>query len=279
MKPREEVLQARFSIRDISEKAGRMEDVVRLDIGQPDFDTPDVVKEKVKESMENEVFGYTSLWGMPELREEIADYESGKFDIDPGNVMVTTGGIGGLYTVLTTLLDSGDKVLMNDPAWSPYSLIARVSPGRLDQVPYVRDGELDVEGIREAVDDDTKLLLLNSPENPTGRVYTEEELKAIGELAEEEDLHVISDEVYDHIHYGGEHVSIAEFYPERTILVNSTSKNFAMTGWRVGWVAARDEELVHELGKTNRASTACPNYAGQKAALAALRHAQDYTRR
>ncbi|MDY6768541.1 MAG: aminotransferase class I/II-fold pyridoxal phosphate-dependent enzyme, partial [Candidatus Nanohaloarchaea archaeon] len=133
------------------------------------------------------------------------------------------------------------------------------------------------EAIREAITGDTELLLLNTPENPTGRVYTEEQIRVLGEIAAEHDLYIIADEVYDHLLYGGEeHVSPAEFFPDRTILVNSMSKNFAMTGWRLGWVAARNEALIHELGKVNRAATACPNHPAQMAALTALQEAQDY---
>ncbi|MFB6265798.1 MAG: pyridoxal phosphate-dependent aminotransferase [Candidatus Nanohaloarchaea archaeon] len=275
---RSSVRQAEFSIRDISEKASRMEDVVRLDIGQPDFETPEEVKEAVSDQVEEEHVTYTSLWGMPDLREEAADYESWKVELGGENVMVTTGGIGALHCILTGLLEKGEKAVMNDPAWMPYSLIGRVSPGTFEQVPYFDDrGEVRVSAIEDAIDTGTELLILNSPENPTGRVYTEDQVKALGELAEENDLWIVSDQVYDHLIYGGaEHVSVAEFFPDRTMIVNSMSKNFAMTGWRIGWVASRDEELIHELGKVNRASTACPNYIGQKAALTALRRSQGY---
>ncbi|MFB6265924.1 MAG: pyridoxal phosphate-dependent aminotransferase [Candidatus Nanohaloarchaea archaeon] len=275
---RRSVREAEFSIRDISEKAARMDDVIRLDIGQPDFGTPEDVKETVAEAIHGEHVTYTSLWGMPELREEAADYDSWKLDLSAENVMVTTGGIGALHCILTGILDNGEKAVMNDPAWMPYSLIGRVSPGTFEQVPYFdAEGSVRVGAIRETIDSDTELLLLNSPENPTGRVYTEEQIKALGEIADENDLWIVSDEVYDHLLYGdAEHVSAAEFFPDRTILINSMSKNFAMTGWRIGWLAARDEELIHELGKVNRASTACPSYVGQKAALAALRTSRGY---
>ncbi len=277
MPVRPSVRDARFSIRDISETADGMDDVVRLDIGQPDVDAPDAVLEAVREAADDHVT-YTSLWGMRELREELAEYESWKADFSYENVMVSTGGIGALSCILATLLDHGDEVLMNDPAWSPYSLIAKVSPGTSRQVPFVRDGSIDVDGMRDAITDDTELLLINSPENPTGRVYSREEFEAVADLAAEHDLTIISDEVYDHILYDdADHVSMAAVAPDRTIVVNSSSKNFAMTGYRVGWLASMDRDLVHEIGKANRAMTACPNYLGQKALLAALRHGRDAT--
>ncbi len=275
---RQSIRDAEFSVRDISEKAERMDDVVRLDIGQPDFRTPEVVRTAVAEQVQEEHITYTSLWGLPELREEIAEYESHKTDLEAEHVMVTTGGIGGLHCIMTGLLDPGQSVLMNDPAWMPYSLIARVSPGRFDQVSFFdADGNVREEAVQDAIRDDTELLLLNTPENPSGRVYTEEQVRQLGAIAAEHDLYIVADEVYDHLLYGGEeHTSPAEFFPDRTILVNSLSKNFAMTGWRLGWIAARNEALIHELGKVTRAATACPNHPAQMAALTALREAQDY---
>ncbi|MFB6265553.1 MAG: pyridoxal phosphate-dependent aminotransferase, partial [Candidatus Nanohaloarchaea archaeon] len=211
---RESVREAEFSIRDISEKASRMGDTVRLDIGQPDFGTPEEVKGAVSEQVKEEHVTYTSLWGMPELREEAADYESWKVDMEGENVMVTTGGIGALHCILTGMLEKEQKAVMNDPAWMPYSLIGRVSPGTFEQVPYFdEDGTVRISAVEDAIDSDTEILLLNSPENPTGRVYNEEQVKALGELAEENDLWIVSDEVYDHLLYGdASHVSAAEFF-------------------------------------------------------------------
>ncbi|MFB6294488.1 MAG: pyridoxal phosphate-dependent aminotransferase [Candidatus Nanohaloarchaea archaeon] len=275
---RSSIQDAEFSVRDISEKAERMDDVVRLDIGQPDFRTPDVVRERVADAVMEEHITYTSLWGIPGLREAAADYESWKMPVDAENIMVTTGGIGALHCIMTGILDSGQSILMNDPAWMPYSLIARVSPGEAVQEPYFDDdGGVRTDALHDAVDSDTEMMLLNTPENPSGRVYTEEQVQQLGGFAAEHDLTIVSDEVYDHLVYGGaEHVSVAEYFPERTLVVNSMSKNFAMTGWRLGWVAARDENLIHELGKVNRAATACPNYLAQQAAVTALQEAQDY---
>ncbi|MDY6761453.1 MAG: pyridoxal phosphate-dependent aminotransferase [Candidatus Nanohaloarchaea archaeon] len=275
---RPSIVEAEFSVRDISEAAEQMDDVVRFDIGQPDFRTPEVVTQAVAEQLQEEHITYTSLWGMPELREEIAGYESHKLDIGAENVMVTTGGIGALHCIMTGLLGNGQQILMNDPAWMPYSLIARVSPGTFDQVAFFDgDGNVRENAVRDAIGEDTELLLLNTPENPTGRVYTEEQVETLGGIAAEHDLYIVADEVYDHLLYGdSEHFSPAEAFPERTIVVNSLSKNFAMTGWRLGWLATQNESLVHELGKVNRAATACPNYPAQKAALVALEEAQGY---
>ncbi|MDY6765827.1 MAG: pyridoxal phosphate-dependent aminotransferase [Candidatus Nanohaloarchaea archaeon] len=272
------IADAEFSVRDISEAAEQKPGTVRFDIGQPDFRTPEAVTEGVAERLKEEHITYTSLWGLPELREEIAAYESHKADFDADHVMVTTGGIGGLHCIMNGLLEDGQRVLLNDPAWMPYTLLARVSPGDFDQVPFFdADGTVREDAVRAAVTDETELLVLNTPENPTGRVYTEQQVQALGGIAAEHDLYIVADEVYDRLLYGGaDHVSPAELFPDRTILVNSLSKNFAMSGWRLGWIAARNEALIHELGKVNRASTACPNHPAQLAAVTALQEAQDY---
>ncbi len=255
-----------------------MDDVVRLDIGQPDFDTPQTVKERMATIVQEDTPTYTSLWGIPELRNAIASFEGHKAPFSGEHVMVSTGGIGALFCILDTLLDHGDTAVTNDPCWSPYRMIIGATPGQHRQVSYIDDtGQVQESAIRNVIDDTTKLLILNTPENPTGRVYTKEQVQHIGEIAEDEDLYIIADEVYDQLLYDAEHCSPANLFPDRTIVVNSLSKNFAMTGWRIGWAAATNEELIHDIGKVNRATTACPNYLSQQAALIALQEAQDYT--
>lgn len=275
---RTDIRDIEFSIREISDRAAQLDDVVRLDIGQPDFDTPPVVKEQMLQVLEKQNPTYTSLWGIPDLREEIAAFENHKFDLSMDHVMVTTGGIGALYCILDAFLDHGDNVVMNDPAWSPYHLLVAATAGTHQQAPYFdADGNVREDAVRNAIDEHTKAIILNTPENPTGRVYTEEQVKTLCGIAAEKDVYIIADEVYDQLLYdGAEHVSPATVAPERTLVVNSLSKNFAMTGWRLGWVSAQDADLIHELGKVNRATTACPNYVSQQAALIALREAQGY---
>lgn len=278
MKPvRSSITDVHFSIRKISEKAATMDDVVRLDIGQPDFDTPDVVKERIHDVITDQPITYTSLWGIPQLREEIAAFEGHKADFTEEHVMVSTGGIGALYCILNAFLDLGDNVVVNDPSWSPYELLTAATPGTRNQVSYFDEaGEVREDAIRDTITDDTVAIILNSPENPTGRVYTEDQMKQLGEIAEDEDLYIVSDEVYDQLLYDGEHVSPARFFPDRTFVVNSMSKNFAMTGWRLGWTVMKNADLIHEVGKVNRATTACPNFLAQQAALIALQEAQGY---
>ena len=277
MRPiRQSVRETDYSVREISEKAAKLEDIVRLDIGQPDFDSPQEAKDGARQALEDGGIGYTPLWGLDELRDEIADFESHKADYDRQNIMATTGGIGALYCIFSTLCEPGDSIIFNDPCWSVYPMLANCSTAELRQVPYFSDGELDVEAIEDAVDDTTKAIVINSPENPTGRVYTREEIQTLAGIAERHDLRIIGDEVYDRLTYGRDHVSVAEVAPERSLVVNSMSKNFAMTGWRLGWVATTDTDLLHDMGKLNRSTTACPNFLAQHAAMAALRESQAY---
>ncbi len=274
---RDPIQQVSFSIREISDRAAELDDVVRLDIGQPDFATPTAVTDKIGDVLADQAVTYTSLWGIPELREQIAAFESHKSTLSADNVMVTTGGTGALYCILNALLDTGDTVVMNDPAWSPYQMITAATPGTHRQVPYIADdGTVRDDAIRDTIDDRTAAMIINTPENPTGRVYTREQIQQLCDIAADEDLYIIADEVYDQLLYGADHYSPAQYMPDRTLVVNSVSKNFAMTGWRLGWVSAQDTDLIHELGKVNRGTTACPNFPAQQAALIALQEAQDY---
>lgn len=255
-----------------------MEDVVRFDIGQPDFGTPDPVREHISERVEQDHITYTPLWGVPELREAIVNFDQHRTDLTTDQVMATTGGMGALYCIINGMLDTGESFLTNDPAWAPYRMIAASSPGRMEQVPYFEDGAVNADGIRAAITDDTQLMIINTPENPTGRVYAPDEVRELVDIAAEHDLYIIGDEVYNRILYGdATHVSPARFSPDRTFTVNSLSKNFAMTGWRLGWLTFPDADVVNELGKVNRATTACPNYLAQQAGIIALNETADYT--
>lgn len=274
--PRQSLANIGFSVREISERAARHEDAVRFDIGQPDFGTPPVVKERVQEVVADHHITYTSLWGIDELRETIAD-QTGRDDIAAEHVMVTTGGMGALYSIINGLVDTGDNFLVNDPSWAPYRMIAASSPGTMKRVPYFTEGNINEAGIRDAITGDTVLMIINTPENPTGRVYTPDHLETLTDIASEHDLYIVGDEVYDRLLYGdATHTSPARFAPDRTFIVNSLSKNFAMTGWRLGWLTFPDAAIVEELGKVTRATTACPNYLAQQAALIALEEAGPY---
>lgn len=272
---RDQLTRATFSVREISEQAASIEDIVRLDIGQPDFSTPPEAVRAAQEAIKDGEVPYTALWGIEELREAVAGFESHKAGPSPDEVMVTTGGTGALFTAFEAITEPGEGILCNDPCWPPYGMVSAAATVRKDQVAFFDDDGVAVDRVEAAVQDDTRALVINSPENPTGRVYSREDIEDLAGIAERQDLWLIADEVYDRLTYGCDHVSVAEVAPERTLTVNSTSKNFAMTGWRLGWLIA-PEEIRQQAGKANRGSTACPSFPAQHAALGALEGAQDY---
>ncbi len=269
---RERVKNIDLSIRKISEKAAKQEDIIRFDIGQPSFDTPEHIKEAAKDRLENKQ-GYSPMLGLEELRESVAEEENMKkgigseVDISEENVMVTTGGMGALYAIFAARLGENDKAVFNDPCWGPYKMISEVSGNEWSQVQYWdEDRNLREEAKEEIAEAD--LVVVNTPGNPTGYVLTEEQAKEIGEFAEENGTFLISDEVYHRLTYGKEHYSPAVHACESAI-IGSVSKNHAMTGWRIGWIVDKPEN-IEQYAKVSRASTACPPRISQYAAVEAL---------
>jgi len=260
-----------LAIRKISALAKQKPDCIRLDIGQPDFDTPEHIKQAAIDALKEGFTGYTSSYGIPELRKAIAEKESEKFgDINENNVLVTAGGSGALTCSFLSFLKPGDEVIIPDPFWSPYVFQIVTAHGKLKSINYFTNEKIDAEKIEKSITKRTKIILVNSPENPTGRVYKKKNLEVIADIANNHDLLVISDEVYEKLVFGdSKHISIANMIPEKTLLVNSCSKTYAMTGWRVGWLVGK-EEYIGEIMKCNRATIACPTSIVQKAAYVAL---------
>jgi len=266
------ITDLKLAIRKISELASKIPDCIRFDIGQPDFDTPQHIKQAAIEAVKEGFTGYTSTFGIPELRKAVAERESEDKDLDisESNVLITQGGSGALVTSFLSILKPGDEVIIPNPFWSPYNFQIVSAHGKPVSVNYFENGEVIEENIEKSITNRTKIILVNTPENPTGRVYKKKDLEKIADIANNHDLFVISDEVYDKLVFGNvKHYSIASIIPERTLLVNSCSKTYAMTGWRVGWLIAK-EEFIPEIMKMNRATIACVNSIAQKAALAAL---------
>ncbi|WEL22929.1 pyridoxal phosphate-dependent aminotransferase [Candidatus Nanohalovita haloferacivicina] len=267
---RERIQNINLSIRKISEKAAEQDDIVRFDIGQPSFDTPEHVKEAAREGLE-EKQGYSPMLGIEELREAVAEEESVKkgLEVSSDEVMVTTGGMGALYAIMAARLGADDKAVFNDPCWGPYKMISEVSENQWSQVQYWNDErELREEAREEIADAD--LVIVNTPGNPTGYVLNEEQAREIAEVAEENDTFLVSDEVYHRLTYGREHYSPAA-YAENAAIIGSASKNHAMTGWRIGWLVDSPEN-IEEYAKVSRASTACPPRISQYAAVEALQN-------
>jgi aspartate/methionine/tyrosine aminotransferase len=267
----ERMLGLKLAIRRISELASHTPGCLRFDLGQPEFDTPIHIKEGAIKAIREGFTGYTSSFGIPELRRAIAEKEREKgLEIDENNVLVTSGGTCALSCCLLNILSPGDELIVSNPFWAPYEFITVNAHGKLVPTRYFEDDEFKPSNIEENISERTKAIVVNTPENPTGRVLEEKELEEIVEIAEEEDLFLISDEVYEKIVFeGAEHHSVAAMAPDRSFLVNSCSKTYSMTGWRVGWIVGQ-EKFIDTLMKTNRALTACPNSIAQKAALEAL---------
>jgi len=267
----------------ISNKASELEaegaDVVDLSVGEPDFETPDVVVEAGKRALDEGHHGYTPSNGIPALREAIAaDLAAKGLDqYDAGSVVVTPGAKQALYETFQTLVDDGDEVVLLDPAWVSYEAQAKFAGARLSRLDLsVHDFQLEpaLEDLAAVVTDDTALLVLNSPSNPTGAVYTDAALEGVRDLAVEHDVTVVSDEIYDDITYGVETTSLGTLdgMADRTVTVDGFSKSYAMTGWRLGYLAAPDD-VVAQVGKVHSHSVSCAANFVQHAGVTALEEA------
>lgn len=264
---RERVDNIQLSIRKISEKAADQDEVIRFDIGQPSFDTPQHVKNATRQKI-GEKQGYTAVKGIEDLREQIVKEENLKkgIDIERENVMATTGGMGAIYAVFAAMLGKKDKAVFNDPCWGPYKLISEVNGNKWSQVEYFNGNALKKEAKEEIQEAD--LVVVNTPSNPTGRMLTEEQAKELGRFCEEKDTFLVSDEVYHRLNYDREHHSPAA-YSENSVIIGSISKNHAMTGWRIGWIIGK-ENHINNFAKVARGATACPPHISQLAAVEAL---------
>jgi aspartate aminotransferase len=269
MHPSSRVEELQTPIRKIAEIISGKENAIRFDIGQPDFDTPKHIKKAAKKALDKGLTGYSPMRGIDELREAIAEYESRKgFTVTKDNIIVTTGGSGALMTAFLGLLDHNEPVVLPEPYWEAYPLMIRVANGKPMPLKYFEAGKLILKK------PESKVMVINSPSNPDGAVYSENQIKALAEYAKNHGLTVISDEVYDNIIYDAEHHSIRKYY-DNVITINSFSKTYSMTGWRLGWLVA-DEKLINYLAKINRAMCAGPNTFIQYGALAALKGKQDF---
>ena len=252
-------------------------DVISLSLGEPDFKTPDYVREAAKQAIDDgSYFSYPPVPGYPDLREAIAE----KFSRDNGlnskaaNIVVSTGAKQSIANVMLSLVNPGDEVIVLSPYWVSYSAIIGVAGG----IPVYVKGGIDTDfkataaQIKEAITDKTKAMIFSSPCNPTGSVFLKEELEAIAEvLAPHKGIFVIADEIYEHINFTGAHASIGAIdgMQDRTITVNGVSKGYAMTGWRIGYINA-PEFIAKACTKIQGQFTSGASSIAQRAALAAL---------
>lgn len=256
----------------------RVDKVVKLNSGDPAFSTPNYIIEAAYRAIRDGYTHYPPVQGDPELREAIAVYQSriSGVPVSPAEVLVTGGGTGGITAAMMALLDEGDEVIVLDPCYSLYPDVARVVGAKVVFVPLTRDFGVDVVAIREAATPRVKMLVLNYPSNPTGQVLEPQELEGLAALVVEHDLVVLSDEVYDQLVFQGKHLSVLghPFLTDRTVLVNSFSKTYAMTGWRLGWVVAKGG-LIQSILTMHRSVMGFPNHIAQRAGLAALTNREE----
>ncbi|MDI6846572.1 MAG: pyridoxal phosphate-dependent aminotransferase [Candidatus Bathyarchaeia archaeon] len=261
------------------EKQGK--DVVHLEIGEPDFDTPKNIKEAAVKALYAGYTHYVSAAGIPELREAIAEYISRtrNIEVDPDEVVVTPGAKPIMFFSILALVNPGEEVMYPNPGFPIYESVINFVGAKPVSIPLKEENDFrfDPEYVKENITKNTKMIILNSPENPTGGVLTREDLKAVADcIANRDDVLVLSDEVYDNLIYEGEHESIASLpgMKEKTILLNGFSKTYAMTGWRLGYGVMR-KDLAQKVTQLMINSNSCTCAFVQMAGIEALKGPQD----
>ncbi|MHC4462999.1 MAG: pyridoxal phosphate-dependent aminotransferase [Planctomycetota bacterium] len=258
-------------IRKVFALAAELEDPVNFSIGQPDFDVPDMLKEEAIKAIKARQNKYSQTAGNNVLREKIAEQVTKEFGWANPAVLVTSGVSGGLLLAFMALINPGDEVIIPDPYFVMYKHLVNLSGGKCVFVDSYPNFELPVDKIAEAITAKTKLIILNSPCNPTGVVYSEQKIKALAEVAVEKNILVMTDEIYERFCYDGNCPSIAHHY-DRTLLLRGFSKSYAMTGWRLAYAAAHESlrDVVEEMTKIQQYTFVCAPTPFQKAAVAAL---------
>ena len=260
----------------MSQKSSEMKaagiDVINMSVGEPDFNTPEHIKEAAKKAIDDNYSRYSPVPGYADLREAVAaklKNENG-LDYSACEILVSNGAKQSVCNALMALVNDGDEVIIPAPYWVSYPQMAKLAGGDpvIIEAGFEQDFKITPEQLEAAITPKTKMLILCSPSNPTGSVYSKEELGRLAEvILKHDDVFVIADEIYEHINYVGKHESIAQFdgMKERTIIVNGVSKAYAMTGWRIGYIAA-PEWIVKGCNKLQGQYTSGPCSVSQKAA-------------
>lgn len=263
----------------MSQKSSEMKaqgvDVINLSVGEPDFNTPDHIKEAAKKAIDDNYSRYSPVAGYASLREAIVrklKRENG-LDYTPAQILVSNGAKQGVCNTVMALVNKGDEVIIPAPYWVSYPQMVKMADGEpvIVNTGFEQDFKMTAQQLEQAITPKTRLLILCSPSNPTGSVYSREELRELAEVILRHDgVYVLADEIYEHINYTGHHESIAQFggMQERCIIVNGVSKAYAMTGWRIGYIAA-PEWIVKGCNKLQGQYTSGPCSVSQKAAEAA----------
>lgn len=235
---------------EITAKAKKMKaegvSIIGFGAGEPDFNTPDFIIDSAKKALDIGFTKYTPAAGMVELKKAVCEkfLKDNGLEYDPQQIVISSGAKSSLYHAICAIVDEGDEVILPVPFWLTYPELVKLAGGKVVYVTAEKENgyKMTASQFENAITDKTKCLILNTPNNPTGAVYSEEEIKAIAKVAEAHGVYVISDEIYEKLVYGGEnHYSIAscsDFMKEHTIIINGMSKSYAMTGWRIGYLAA-----------------------------------------
>jgi aspartate aminotransferase len=253
-------------------------DLIAMTAGEPDFDTPQFVKDAAARAMAAGKTKYAPPAGIPELREAISakfKRENG-LEFPPDQTVVTVGGKQALFNLFQAILDPGDEVIVIGPYWVSYPEMARFAEGVPVEVNTGPESGFipDPQEVEHKITPRTKAIVLNSPGNPTGAVYPKEVLASIAELANKHDLYIVSDEIYEHLIYEGEHFSPAHVAPDRTITINGAAKAYAMTGWRIGY-AGGPKDVIKGIIDVSSQSTTSPDTIAQWAMVEALNNVEE----
>jgi aspartate aminotransferase len=259
------------------------EDVVGFGAGEPDFDTPQHIKDACAKALAAGFTKYTPAAGIPELRQAIADKfkRDNGLDYKPSQIIVSCGGKHSCFNVIIATCQEGDEVIIPSPYWLSYPEMVKMAGAKpvIVETTDKTEFKLTPEQLRAAITPKTRLLVFNSPSNPTGSVYTPDEVKAIGDICVEKGVLIMSDEIYEHLLYdGAKHKSVASFSPahlEHTIVVHGFAKAWSMTGWRLGFLAA-PEPIAKAINAVQSHSTSNPTSFAQKGGVAALTGPQDH---
>ena len=269
----------------MSQKSSEMKaqgiDVINLSVGEPDFNTPDAIKELAKQAIDENYSRYSPVPGYPSLRKAISEKlkNENRLEYSPNEILVSNGAKQCVCNAIMALVDDGEEVIIPAPYWVSYPQMVKLAGGEPVVVPtgFGQNFKMTAQQLEAAITPKTRMLILCSPSNPTGSVYTKEELRAIADVVlAHDDLFVLADEIYEHINYTGHHESIGQFdgMKERAIIINGVSKAYAMTGWRIGFMAA-PEWIVKGCNKLQGQYTSGACSVSQKAAEAAYVLPQD----
>ncbi|MCA1030480.1 pyridoxal phosphate-dependent aminotransferase [Bacillus timonensis] len=257
-------------------------DVIGLGAGEPDFNTPQHIIDAAKDAMYEGHTKYTATGGLPELKEAVINkfIQDQGLTYTPSEIIVCNGAKHALYTLFQVILNKGDEVIIPTPYWVSYPEQVKLAEGEPVFIEGLESNQFKItpEQLQKAITEKTKAVIINSPSNPTGMIYTKEELKALGDICLKHNILIVSDEIYEKLIYGdSKHISIAEInddFKKQTIIINGVSKSHSMTGWRIGY-AAGDKEIINAMTNLASHSTSNPTSISQIGAIAAYNGTQE----